>query len=247
MSNIPVHNGVKFQCPHCQTIAQQRWFDSSNASGTTSELIMHLFFNYRTTVEQYEQNAISRFLKAIDNEFSGNLTRYFPKDFSIATCVVCNKSSYWSSKEMVYPKKTSLPQPNDDMNDDIKELYREAMKINEDSPRGSAALLRLALQKLLMQLGKPGKNLNDDIKALVSEGLHPSIQRALDIVRVVGNNAVHPGEIDLDENKEIALKLFYFINLIAEELITKPRQIREIYGDIIPEETKSYIQKRDKK
>ena len=85
--------------------------------------------------------------------------------------------------------------------------------------------MRLALQKLLMQIGKSGKNINNDIKELVAEGLSPKIQQALDLLRVVGNNAVHPGQIDIEDNSNIALKLFHILNFIAEEMITKPKEL----------------------
>ena len=99
------------------------------------------------------------------------------------------------NKEIVFPKKTTLPPPNADLNEDIKSLYLELLQ-SYRLAKGSTALLRLALQKLLKQVGKSGKNINGDIKELVAEGLSPKIQQALDLLRVVGNNAVHPGQIN---------------------------------------------------
>jgi hypothetical protein len=69
----------------------------------------------------------------------------------------------------------------------------------------------------------------------------------LDILRVVGNNAVHPGQIDLNDNKHIALKLFQILNLIAEAMITKPKELEKLYIDIIPDDTKEHIKQRDGK
>lgn len=148
---------------------------------------------------------------------------------------------------MVYPKHLTIDIPNDDLNEEIKSLYNEASKIFLDSPRGSTALLRLALQMLLKQIGKEGKNINNDIKELVESGLSSKIQKALDLLRVVGNNAVHPGQIDLDDNSEVALKLFKILNMIADEMITKPKEIDTLYDHVVPEETKSHIAKRDGK
>lgn len=92
---------------------------------------------------------------------------------------------------------------------------------------------------------RPEKNLNDEIKELVSEGLNPKIQQALDLVRVVGNNAVHPGQISFDDDNMIAIKMFSLINLIADELITRPKEIESLYEEAVPKELKEYIRKRD--
>ena len=118
------------------------------------------------------------------------------------------------------------------------------MKIVDISPRGSAALLRLCIQKLCKHLGKTGDNLNADIANLVKDGLDARIQKALDIVRVVGNNAVHPGQIDLTDDKDIASKLFRLINMIADSMITQPKHVDEFY-DLLPESSKTQIKKRD--
>jgi hypothetical protein len=134
---------------------------------------------------------------------------FVPTGFSVATCLTCKKISLWVNREIVYPKKSSVAPPNEDMDQEIKDLYNEASAIIIESPKGATALLRLALQLLLKQVGKSGKNINNDIKELVAEGLSPKIQQALDLLRVVGNNAVHPGQIDLDDGSNIALKLFH--------------------------------------
>jgi hypothetical protein len=97
-----------------------------------------------------------------------------------------------------------------------------------------------------IQLGEPGKSLNDDIGALVKKGLDPHMQQALDIVRVVGNNAVHPGQIDLRDDRDAALKLFELVNEIAQELITRPRRMEKLYKHVVPESDRQKIAKRDK-
>ena len=113
------------------------------------------------------------------------------------------------------------------------------------SPRGSAALLRLVLQKLMLILGETGENINEDIKSLVSKGLPTKIQQALDYCRVIGNNAVHPSQINIDDTPEIAQVLFKMINFIIEEMITKPKELDELYN-LLPESARTAIEKRDK-
>ncbi|MEX1664302.1 DUF4145 domain-containing protein [Zhongshania arctica] len=242
---IPEYGSNKFQCPHCNTVATQEWFTANNASEKASGILSHLYLNYRSTIPDYSQDNIVKFLKNIDHNFKSNFNRLVPDGFSVATCSSCSDFTLWVSRDIVYPKKTTLPPPNSDLNEDIQELYLEASSILIDSPKGSTALLRLALQKLLEQVGQSGKNINNDIKALVSEGMSPKIQQALDLLRVIGNNAVHPGQIDLEDNTEVAQKLFGILNFIAEELITKPRELENLYADLIPAETQDHIKQRD--
>ena len=243
---IPNYRDNKFQCPHCNTVAAQEWFDADEAGTTAMEIINYLYLNYRSSINVTSQQNINNFLKSIDSNFQIRLYQFVPKNFSIATCVSCEESTLWVNKKIIYPKKATVPLPNEDLDEDIKALYLEASTILIDSPKGSTALLRLALQKLLKQVGKSGKNINNDIKDLVAEGLSPKIQQALDLLRVIGNNAVHPGQINLDDNAEVAEKLFSILNFIADELITKPRELDSLYADLIPPDTQEHIKQRDK-
>ena len=137
------------------------------------------------------------------------------------------------------------PPPNSDINDDIIEIYEEARAIANRSPRGAAALLRLCLQMLCVQLGLPGENLNEDIRELVKQGLPARIQQALDVIRVIGNEAVHPGQIDIDDNLEIVGQLFTMLNVIAHNRITEPREIDAIYASL-PDSKREQIERRDR-
>lgn len=76
--------------------------------------------------------------------------------------------------------------------------------------------------------------------------MNPLVQKALDVVRVIGNESVHPGEIDLDDNRDIALQLFNVVNLITEQMITHPKQVEAMYGSL-PEGKLQGIDKRNKK
>jgi len=146
---------------------------------------------------------------------------------------------------LVYPDATQAPPPNPDLPEDIRSDYEEASSIIGKSPRGAAALLRLCIQKLCKHLGESGKNINNDIAALVKKGLNPSIQKSLDIVRVIGNEAVHPGTIDLKDNSEIAVALCKLVNVIADAMITQPKMIEGLYSSL-PHEKKQQIEERDK-
>jgi endogenous inhibitor of DNA gyrase (YacG/DUF329 family) len=168
------------------------------------------------------------------------------EELSIATCSRCGKLSYWINDKIIYPEETGIPNPNEDLDEEIKTDYLEAASIINKSPRGAAALLRLAIQKLCKQLGESGDNINADIANLVKNGLPVQVQRALDIVRVIGNESVHPGTIDLNDDKETAVRLFELVNIIARIMITQPKEIENLYSTL-PEEKLEGIKNRDSK
>lgn len=166
------------------------------------------------------------------------------KGGKVCFCGHCKKYSIWHDWKMIYPDFSGVESPNVDLSEDIKRDYLEAALILQNSPRGSAALLRLAIQKLCVQLGEKGKDLNEDIGRLVKGGLPEKVQQSLDVLRVIGNEAVHPGELDLKDDTETATSLFQLVNFIAEKMITGPKVIEAIYGKI-PESKKQQINKRD--
>jgi len=217
MKHIAPSQGLKsFHCPHCGVVAEQSW--SSN---------IHCHYGQRIANGQLQQ------------------TQFVLKLTAIANCSHCEQVSIWINEKMVYPMTGNVEMANPDLPDDIKNDYNEAKNIVNISPRGAAALLRLAVQKLCIHLGEKGKNINDDIESLVKKGLPKTMQQALDSVRVVGNNAVHPGTIDLNDKIEIAYALFGFVNIICEVLISQPKKIQEFYDKNIPEGIRNGIEKRD--
>jgi hypothetical protein len=131
------------------------------------------------------------------------------------------------------------------MPDSVRKLYLEAAAIHTKSPRGAAGLLRLSIQVLCKELGEPGKNINNDISSLVKKGLPEIVQQSLDIVRVTGNDAVHPGQIDTDDSRTVE-RLFELINVIIEYMIALPKKVSGLYSTL-PTDKKNAIDNRDKK
>jgi hypothetical protein len=111
-------------------------------------------------------------------------------------CEHCHNYAVWIKDQMVYPATSVAPLPADNMPPDVENDYMEARNVVNSSPRAAAALLRLSLQKLVAFLGEKGDS-SPAIGNLVKKGLPPMTQESLDCVRVIGNNAVHPGELDL--------------------------------------------------
>jgi hypothetical protein len=162
----------------------------------------------------------------------------------VAYCSHCHGFSYWIADRLVHPRIQGGPLPHPDMPEDVRQDYEEARSIVSISPRGACGLLRLGLQKLMPHLGHKGKDINTDIGNLVKQGLPVEVQQALDALRVVGNNALHPGQMDLRDDRATAEALFGWLNFIVEQRIAQPKRLEELYGRL-PQDARDAIDKRD--
>jgi hypothetical protein len=150
--------------------------------------------------------------------------------------------------EIVYPLYIPPDLPIPDMPEEIARDFNEARSVFAISPRASAALLRLVIEKLCIHLEQKGKTLDAAIATLVAEKRLPVlVQQALDSVRVIGNNAVHPGQLDLRDDAKTSEKLFNLVNFIVRETITRPSEIAVLYNNNLSEEQQKKISDRQEK
>ena len=170
--------------------------------------------------------------------------QYENKDFTLSKCNSCGAPTIWLNLTMIFPTESTAERPSPDLPEEVHHDFEEARSIANRSPRGAAALLRLSIQKLCRHLGEPGQNINADIASLVAKGLPLRVQQALDSVRVIGNEAVHPGSIDLKDDLDTVNRLFKLVNFIAQKMITEPREIDELYYSL-PADKLVGIAKRD--
>ncbi len=243
-SNQPELNKENFICPHCGVVAQQVWGNASRSTDHTLELVDRFYRDYRKGIDQYKDKAIGNFLNRMNEVLPRQLMTAFPKGLSFSFCGNCHELSFWFGNKLIFPKQSSFSEPNEDMSEEIKNLYSEAAEISSYSPRASAALLRLCVEKLCADDLEEKGNLNTCIGNLVQKGLPVQIQQALDYCRVIGNNALHAGEISLEEDPQIVPLLFSLVNDIAQEMITKPKHLKEKY-DALPAGYIKQIEKRD--
>jgi hypothetical protein len=164
----------------------------------------------------------------------------------LSRCTHCKQLCVWWGESMLVPDNAAPIWAHAEMPDALKADYEEARLIFVRSPRSSAALLRLCIQKLCKELGESGSDINTDIAALVRKGLPIQIQQSLDIVRVIGNEQVHPGTLDVRDDPGIVIELFQLINFIIEDRIARPKSIEALYMRL-PESKRKAIEARDSK
>ena len=257
-SSYPPELGkAQFNCAHCGVFAAQAWYVVAGRQGNWHQDHGNPQpHSFRCPAGGTHHFAIEPF-STIQNGKKvgmavGGRAQAIPKgeddlllhDFYVSVCFHCAMPSLWNLDRMVSPFLGGVEPPNTDLDADIRADYLEAASIVQQSPRAAAALLRLCVQKLTKQLGLPGKYINEDIASLVTRGLNPDIQQALDTVRVIGNNAVHPLEMDMKDNQQIANALFSLVNFIADQMITFPAKRAAMFASL-PQNALAGIVKRD--
>jgi hypothetical protein len=224
-----------FTCPHCTCYAYQ-----------TRE-IMHVDVAETTSYEEWSEFTFNEKDVMVEGFLIGvNASRIIT-----TTCAKCEKPTIWienyfesaddedyiETYEMIYPKTFSIfDPPNEDLDEEIKTVYKQAAAIVQESPIASCALLRLCMEKIIIKhanyKGNQNilKNIIDELKDIGT--IDENIYKAMQSIRIVGNNAIHNGSIkidDLDENLDMAVLISRYINLMATELITRKKEINSVF------------------
>ncbi|MED3710046.1 DUF4145 domain-containing protein [Peribacillus frigoritolerans] len=219
-----------FNCPRCGVLAPQEWFPIYKSSENGLTLTRQKSIGGPRVYSQV--NSIGK----------------LDWDLTLSICNHCSKYTVWENQLMIYPFETKLPDPHEDLFGDVKGIYEEAALVYKHSPRAAAALLRLGIETMIPQLEeyniKKGK-INNMIGELVKKDIPEHIQKGLDLIRIYGNEGIHPGEIDLNDNHETVEYLFELINYMTEELITKKRKLNEFYSKLPSGKLKGVVN-RDK-
>jgi hypothetical protein len=173
---------VSFSCPHCGAHAHQTWYKvyakRLDRNGTPerpgAEELEWVRSDAALPVQVREKLSIIYFERCIGGEiFLGDrddaLYQECPLvNVSVSGCYSCERLSVWINSRVVYPPLRHGVEPNADLPEEVIRDYDEARSIVDLSPRMAAALLRLAIQKICIFLGEPGKKIDDDIASLPS-------------------------------------------------------------------------------
>lgn len=257
----PVAPSIKetaFSCPHCGAYTTQYWhnlFAHTKSNETPLPFVPNAAYREQIVADhKIEKQVVENFLEFCDKMLTGlvfldespdpKYLRDEVRNLHLSKCYNCKKIAVWIHDRLLFPGQKISVAPNPDLPADIIRDFEEAREIADASPRGAAALLRLCIQKLCEHLGQKRKNIDEAIGNLVKEGLSPTVQKSLDILRVIGNEAVHPGTMDLKDDRDTAMRLFELLNAIADQMITHPRAVDSMY-EKLPQTKRDAIEKRD--
>ena len=253
-----------FCCPHCGAFTTQYWYTlyaeknenkalpyvpDSNTERATLEHAKDMDREHpESEIFMMFQERFRRFrLKEVffDRLSDSIYKPFYAYNLNLSQCFACDGISIWLHERLLHPVNKAGPQPHQDLPDHIRPDFEEARAILDQSPRGAVALLRLAVEKLCDHLGAKGSSIDKKIGDLVSRGLNPRVQQALDSVRVIGSQAVHPGELNLKDDRDTGEKLLRIINMIVERMIKDEREAEELYSSL-PQTKLDAIERRDK-
>lgn len=267
----PSISKTSFHCPHCGTKAPQVWLNcygeevSNKIPDVDYRSGVEKFAEIMKTSKEFNREEKEEEIESAKEYFSirqkdaesgdfltsknkdGAYCYYSLDNIHFSVCQECERASLWVYDKLIIPSNDVEYKPHEDMPDDIKAVFLEASEINNKSPRAASALLRLCCEMLCNHLKAKGKNFNEQIGDLVKNGLDPTIQQCLDFVRFIGNEAIHPKEIDMQDTTETSSTLFFIVNEIVQEMISKPKRIKDLYENKLPEGVKKQIANRDKK
>ena len=263
----PESGKSSFSCVHCGALAVQYWHDvcltenDRNGKILSVAEINNIIDDTKNDLDKaYDHQEKERirdnlifFNELLKKSLNGKPYLFDSSDrisvtmvdlLKISRCYNCSDLSIWINGTIVWPETNLEFEPNDDLPPDIRKDFLEAASVLAKSPRSACALLRLCLQKLLIHL-KYGSNINDAIARMVKDGLPVQIQRSADIIRIVGNDSVHPGTINPDDDRKIAGSLFDLVNYVCDHFVSTPKRLEKIYS-WMPEEKIKAIEARDK-
>jgi len=225
-----------FTCPRCGVLAQQKWYPLRYDPG---DWIARISEWARAISIERDYSSLDPFLRQVSELPSALIPVIESQNhLTIAFCQHCYGFTLWLGDAMIYPRVGEAPPPHEEMPPQIRKLYEEARGVLPASPRASAALLRVALEGLLEEAGYRQERLADRLEKAREDGkLSADTYKLAETLRYAGNAAAHyePWKIDPsqgEEDREMVYHFFVFVNEVTEELVAKPRRLREMVRKI---------------
>ena len=238
----PTIDQLAFNCPHCRALARQFWFsvhaDPLKADEkpvvANGETVAALTFGdadegeRERKVKWAERMASGRPFLEVHREFRNRDVQ----NVSISYCFNCNEICVWVLDQLVWPRCATDPEPKLHASPDVRRENEEASHTPDASPRGAAAFLRSAIEKLCKELGDREESPRPEVAPLFQEEVDARVQKVLDALRIIESNAVPPGRIGAGDTRAAAETLSGLVNLICEKMIIEPRHLQELYAKV---------------
>ena len=252
-NNLPEIEKASFICPYtdCRTLANQTWhntfvqkLDYVPAVITSAQTLEAYISNLlsSTNLEPSKEKEFREKLEKMFNPFRikrGNEERinaHATVYLKLTECFSCRRFAVWVGDKLVFPETTSRVINLENCPSTVIELVEEALSVEMNSPRAACTLLRVALERLLIEVDIGSGNLYKRLAALNLNETE-TLFKLCEFVRVSGNESAHAGELDLKNNRETVDTLFKCIERINERFISDLALANQVY-DKIPDSKK---------
>ncbi len=236
---LPSISAKSFNCPHCNVVSHHNWYLTSLTSLSSSVKTPKQLLEQensglvRTLDEAIEANLDLRHVSVTLPKVQVHPLHLFP--FFVSKCDNCEEYVLWVYKDIVHPQ-TVKRNLHEDLPKDVKDICTEAAAVATLSPVCAAALLRTAIEKLCKHLGYKERSLKATISRMKKENVLDDtlLYEAMESVRLVGNEAVHEGVIQFDDDAHAVGTLFAIVNHVVEKLIGYPKRVKKTAQRCLP-------------
>jgi hypothetical protein len=235
----PAIDQLVFNCPHCHALVRQFWFSvhADPLKADEKPLVATEETVKAVTFGDAEEDERDRKLKWAERMASGRpfleVQRQFRnrdvQNVSISYCFNCNEMCLWVCDQLVWPKRAGDPEPKLHASPEIRCDDEVASKPLEASPRGAAALLRLATDKVCKELGEWEQGPKPEIAPPLQEEIDARVQKVLDAMRIIESDATPPDQTSVGHDRATAETLSGLVNLMCEKMIMEPRHLQAVY------------------
>ena len=238
----PAIDQLSFSCPHCRALARQFWFSvhadplqaDEKPFAANAETLKTL------TLNDGDEHQRDRKLKWVERMASGRPFLEVHREFrsrdvqnaSISYCFSCSEMGLWVGDQLVWPKGTTSLEPTLDASADVPEDSGKTSQTLDASPRGAAALLRVATEKLCKELGDSEQGPRPAITPLLQEEVDARVLKVLEAMRVIESNAMPSDHVSVRDDRATAETLSGLVNLICEKIMIEPRQLQALYTKV---------------
>jgi hypothetical protein len=244
MKNKPEIGRQAFECPHCGAFSHQHWFRcfvenlaKEDKPEIAQETIRRILEEPQVLPAELRDKLAGYATKVVSNKvFFEDRKQRKPNvqavNLTISRCFTCEEVAVWVGDQLVNPSRQTTIPAHESLPKTVRVDYDEAARLVMISPRAASALLRGCIAKLIEEAGVQGDGLDGKIATLIARGFDPHFEQALQFVRMIGPQAVPPGSFSPRDDQKTALTLFELVNLLSDELISKPRRVSSLLANL---------------
>jgi len=231
---LPTYRADRFNCPHCGALSHHDWHVLNWARKEDDTLVGVMSGLTKLKDEFTASLCLSCNRIAVWHRLDvGVLAAKAAQQRQKLMLPSATAPVIHATHRMIWPRSDGSVEPLPDAAPDlVRDLWDEARQVAALSPRSAAALLRLALQLLLHEIEPEHKTIDRAIAAAFANNTPETIVKAMDYVRVTGNQAVHDGQVQMNEDPDVIPALFGLLRYIVDVTLVREAQVNKLFATL---------------